>query len=665
MAATETTAQRSPAALLALWLALWLPSGQTLAATKSPADLTELARSTTFEVVLPKIEPESIRYEKPLPLELLSFTERNDKFWSIGTAFAIAPDTYVSAAHVLLSGIGGPMGKPHLRDTAGNTYQIDQVLRFSLHEDFIVFRAKGTPTRTPLTPNREPATGSTVYAVGNALGEGVVVRDGLLTSMTPEDQDGRWKWLRFSAAASPGNSGGPLLDTEGRVAGVVVAKSPGENLNYALPIARVLDSSTSNATIDVRSSFALPILRQQLVTSYKQDFALPASWEDFSRALIAANNRQYEINQRQLLEQQDAQLLPRGEAARLLATLDRSTEIGLMQQQQDDTWGLTAPEGEEETKLTDGGSLWIGSFPGTASFRLKRPALAADAALYRNPTAFMDTLLKGLRIPRVVGSQAIRITSMGPPQREELHKDRFGRTWQLRVWALGYSDLNVIALALPTPEGYSGLLRLTAASSLQEATSGMKLVADHLHVSYQGSAGQWRSFLAERELCPPMLRGMELGKDKDFSLRLRDLDATVPAALLKLDDESIVTVYPGYRSDGRQLRADAAGVTLTGRDDDSSWVGIWAQSKPGSGAGTELEKRWKKMSGKQGDFTGQPQHSSDFKEFWTTSAHGNADSGLLYEVTLSWQEKSLIPRQVSERRDRVLSGLKIAAPGAR
>lgn len=660
MAAMQKTALYVLAALLTLLL-----PGRAAQAALSPAELTNLARQTTFEVVLPKIEPEHIRYEKPLPLELLSFTERNDKFWSIGTAFAIAPDTYVSAAHVLLSGMGSPMGAPQLRDTDGNTYQIDQVLRFSLHEDFIVFRAKGVPARAPLAPNREPVTGTTVYAVGNALGEGVVVRDGLLTSMTPEDQDGRWKWLRFSAAASPGNSGGPLLDTEGRVAGVVVAKSPGENLNYALPIARVLEASTSAATIDVRSSFALPILRQQLVTNYKQNFALPASWESFSRMLLEANNRQYEANQRQLLEQQDGQLLPRGQTARLLATLDRSMEIGLMKQQEDDTWGLTAPEGTEETKLTDGGSLWIGSLPGVATFRLKRPAAAADAGLYRNAAAFMDTLLKGLRIPRMVGPQAIRITSMGPPQRDELHKDRFGRIWQLRVWSLGYSDLNVIALALPTPEGYSGLLRLAAASGQQETISGMKLMADHLHVSYQGSPPQWRALLADRELCPPMLRGMELGKEKDFSVRLRDLDATVPAALLRLEDDSTVTVYPGYRSEGRQLRADAAGVTLSKRDDDSSWIGIWAQSRPGSGAGTELDKRWKEMTGRQGDFTGLPLHSSDFKTFWTTSAHGNPDSGLLYEVVLNWQENSLIPRQVSERRDRVLSGLKFTGSGAR
>jgi hypothetical protein len=158
---------------------------------------------------------------------------------------------------------------------------------------------------------------------------------------------------------------------------------------------------------------------------------------------------------------------------------------------------------------------------------------------------------------------------------------------------------------------------------------------------------------------------MELGKGKDFAMRLRDLDVKVPASLLALDEESIVTVLPGYRADGKQLRADPAGVTLAVRPEDASWIGIWGQSKPASGAGTELEKRWKEMAARQGEFTGQSQYTSDHKEFWTTSALGDPESGLLYQVSASWHEKSLLPRQVSERRDLVIAGLKFNTAAGR
>ena len=56
-------------------------------------------RKATFEIVMKKPETDSLGYEKPLPLELLPFRERNDKYVSIGTAFAIGSNRFVTAAH--------------------------------------------------------------------------------------------------------------------------------------------------------------------------------------------------------------------------------------------------------------------------------------------------------------------------------------------------------------------------------------------------------------------------------------------------------------------------------------------------------------------------------------------------------------------------------------
>ena len=90
-----------------------------------------------------------------------------------------------------------------------------------------------------------------MFAVGNALGEGVVIRDGVYTSDSPEEQDGKWNWLRFTAAASPGNSGGPLVDRHGQLIGVVLRKSPSENLNYALSIAQVLGAKEGEGSAGI------------------------------------------------------------------------------------------------------------------------------------------------------------------------------------------------------------------------------------------------------------------------------------------------------------------------------------------------------------------------------------------------------------------------------
>jgi S1-C subfamily serine protease len=44
--------------------------------------------------------------------------------------------------------------------------------------------------------------------------------------------------IQTDAAANPGNSGGPAIDERGRLVGVLVSGS-GENLNFAVPIAKV------------------------------------------------------------------------------------------------------------------------------------------------------------------------------------------------------------------------------------------------------------------------------------------------------------------------------------------------------------------------------------------------------------------------------------------
>ena len=230
---------RAPRRALAGWLVIGVGLGMAnmaLAATLDPAVLPKI-QAATFEVVQAKPTDDPLSYEKPLPLDLLPYQERTDKYHSIGTAFAIGHNRYVTAGHVLLAGVGSLWGPPALRDTQGHVYAIDKIEKFSLREDFVVFTLAGEPTPAALDIDTTPAMNQVVYAVGNALGTGVVIRDGLYTSDTPEQQDGSWKWMRFSAAASPGNSGGPLLDAASTVVGMTVLKiNQAAGLSFFIPM---------------------------------------------------------------------------------------------------------------------------------------------------------------------------------------------------------------------------------------------------------------------------------------------------------------------------------------------------------------------------------------------------------------------------------------------
>src|ERR1700733_9676257 len=88
------------------------------AATLAPG-VQEKLSSATFEVVLAKPLSDPLTYEKPLPLELIPYRERTDKFRSIGTAFAICRNRFVLAAHLISAGDGSQYDPLALRDTAG------------------------------------------------------------------------------------------------------------------------------------------------------------------------------------------------------------------------------------------------------------------------------------------------------------------------------------------------------------------------------------------------------------------------------------------------------------------------------------------------------------------------------------------------------------------
>ena len=134
---------------LAVFLALLaIPAVQVRAAPLT-GELQKQVRAATFEVVLKKPEKDTLTYEKPLPLELIPFQERNDKYRSVGTAFAISPNTFVTAAHVIGLGITSQFGAPAIRDGDGRVYPIDRILKYSNHEDFVLFTVSGAPPVTP------------------------------------------------------------------------------------------------------------------------------------------------------------------------------------------------------------------------------------------------------------------------------------------------------------------------------------------------------------------------------------------------------------------------------------------------------------------------------------------------------------------------------------
>ena len=628
-------------------------------------ELQKQVRAATFEVVLKKPEKDTLTYEKPLPLELIPFQERNDKYRSVGTAFAISPDTFVTAAHVIGIGITSQFGAPAIRDGEGKVYPIDRILKYSNHEDFVVFTVAGAPPATPLATNTAPAIDDPVFAVGNALGEGIMIRDGLLTSLTPEAQDGRWKWLRFSAAASPGNSGGPLLDAQGRVIGLVAAKSPNENLNYALPIDRLLNAPDKSGTFEVRESFGIPkLLRGTVVADYKETFPLPLAFPEFAQTARGIFLRYFRVQHAKVLAAEADSIFPHGQSANLLATLHSRFDPSMMAQAEDKSWEVEPCSGTE-TSLPGDGRVWhCGGTAGGVLFRLQYPGNGVDERHYKDSKEFMDLILKGVVVPRQVGSQAVRVTSAGAAAQDTVVRDSYGRVWQLRSWAIGFADMYITALALPTPDGYVGMLTMVP-SGLQEVQSdALKLLADYLYVSYTGSLPQWQAFLQRKELRPAVFDHIklqyELGKDLRFDSPRLQFNS---AGLATVSAQSSLDLRMTYMMDRGKITWDVGGLEFKPDRDKKSFIAAFRQPKPGEEAGKQVRDRWGHMTNRDGEFAGTVQHDNDLTDFWIrTVARGTGpvDDPLRpqYEIVYN-VDRALLPRETEDMKGKLSGSFKI------
>jgi serine protease Do len=603
-------------------------------------ELMRSVRAATFEVVLKKPEADPLQYEKPLPLELIPFAERNDKYRSIGTAFAIAAGTFVTAAHVTGAASGSMAGVPALRDAQGNVYPIDRVTRFSLHEDFIVFTVSGAPKVTPLSTSTEYQFDTAVFAVGNALGQGIVARDGTLTSETPEDQDGRWKWLRFSAPASPGNSGGPLLDAKGRVIGLISRKSANENLNFALPIALVLGAPDNKAGIDTRYTASLPFMTARKTVNVRVSFDLPLRFADFDRKLIAVNDEQIGAARRALLQEAAASLYPRGKSARLLADPLLNSNPALITQLADGTWDVprTAAAGSGGAQLGTDGSVWLHAQAGVTLFRLRYPGGTDIAKARSDSRALSENVLKGANLSRSIGSERVRITSFGDAGKPQEFKDDFGRPWLQWRYPLPFADSTMIVMALPTPEGFVGLWRSTGGAGVERTAAELRQLTNFLQVSYNGTLPQWRAFLADARLRPDSFGRWKAALDPagEISLELPRLAVKIDRTVLALTDGSLLSIIPATMLDGDRPAWDVHALSFSVGPGRSQGIGAVRRARPAADAGQVPVRRWDDMTKSAGPYSGNPQRSNNGGTARVAAGAAgtpSAEAKFLYELT--------------------------------
>ena len=130
-----------------------------------------------------------------------------------------------------------------------------------------------------LADNSLPSQGSRVLAFGNPLG----MRDSVVTGIVSAIQniEGR-KMIQLAMPIQPGNSGGPLVDSQGKVIGIINMKSAiDDNLGFAIPINQLDTLLVSHQTPSrTRGGFISVTLSERGLASHFRCHLDPTWWHD-------------------------------------------------------------------------------------------------------------------------------------------------------------------------------------------------------------------------------------------------------------------------------------------------------------------------------------------------------------------------------------------------
>ena len=130
-------------------------------------------------------------------------------------------------------------GAAGLRLRAVASPLVARVAHADVRRNLCLLDVPGLPGPPAVLATGLPAAGARVLAVGNALGLGVGVSDGVVAAIR---EIGGERLIQHTAPVAPGSQGGGLFDDGGRLVGVIrYRKLAGQNVNFAAPAAWIAE----------------------------------------------------------------------------------------------------------------------------------------------------------------------------------------------------------------------------------------------------------------------------------------------------------------------------------------------------------------------------------------------------------------------------------------
>jgi len=170
---------------------------------------------------------------------------------ALGSGFIISSDGKIATnLHVIKD-----LRKVGVQLASGDKFDSFSILAFDRRKDIAIIKISGFDLPSVSLGNSNHAqVGEPVLIVGSPLGLEGTVTTGVISSIRDDPSSSGFKVLQTDAAANPGNSGGPLVNQQSEVIGILTFKAKGsENLNFAIPVnylRGLIDSPVSPVTLE-------------------------------------------------------------------------------------------------------------------------------------------------------------------------------------------------------------------------------------------------------------------------------------------------------------------------------------------------------------------------------------------------------------------------------
>ncbi len=284
--------------------------------------------------------------------------------------------------------------------------------------------------------------------------------------------------------------------------------------------------------------------------------------------------------------------------------------------------------------------------------RLRAPDDIELPALYGDSKLQMDLFLKAYTLRRVVGTDTVRVTSLGKAGTEETYTDKYGRIWQVREWAVPNEDMMLAVISLPTPEGYAGVYFRIPTGFAHLAVKEQESLLDFVYVTMQGSLARWQSYLPQKSIQPKIFDTLTIDVEgrRHVRYRSRRMELEVASNLIDLSDTSILRLNFAFFHDGDAVVWDVASLWIAEGPHSKNSILAWRKTQPPSELPDGFQDDWHRVQHRDFPYNATVSSEEGLTRILTTSTAPGAAGGAKVNYALRVELEGTQPQDAMKKK---------------